>query len=56
MLQAGRRFGLTEEVIRANLATLQTLLPDMAPNLDRMKASDWVGDAGLDLPRCVSMT
>ena len=42
LVQAGRRFGLTEATIQENLATLQTLLPDLAPNLDRMKAADWV--------------
>lgn len=40
-LQAGRKLGLDEGALRANAAALEALVPGLAPNLDRMKASDW---------------
>jgi hypothetical protein len=30
------------QVIECNLAKLQQLVPGLQPNLDQMKASDWV--------------
>jgi hypothetical protein len=41
--KAGRKLGLKEEALRSNVAALEALVPGLAPNLDKMKASDWVG-------------
>lgn len=38
---AGKRLGLTRERLEANVAALAALVPGLAPNLDRMKASQW---------------
>jgi hypothetical protein len=40
--QAGRKLGLEEGSLRANAATMEALVPGLAPNLEKMKASDWV--------------
>jgi len=40
--QAGGRLGASESMLRENMAQLESLLPDLHPNLDQMKASDWV--------------
>jgi|APGre2960657404_1045060.scaffolds.fasta_scaffold44837_2 hypothetical protein len=41
VVEAGRKRGLPEPAVRAGLASLVELLPALAPNLDRMRASDW---------------
>ena len=40
-LQAARRMGLQEATVRENLSSLERLLPDLQPNLDRMRATEW---------------
>ncbi len=40
-LQAGKKLGFSEARLRANVQDLASLLPDMAPDLNRMKASEW---------------
>ncbi|KIZ06459.1 hypothetical protein MNEG_1493 [Monoraphidium neglectum] len=39
--EAGRKLGVSDEAVRANAASLESLVPGLAPNLDKMKASDW---------------
>lgn len=41
VLDAGKRLGLKEDILRANNEQLEVLLPALAPNLDKMKAADW---------------
>jgi len=39
---AKRLKGMSRDQVEANIKALESLLPDLAPNLDKMKASDWV--------------
>ncbi|KAI8465781.1 MAG: hypothetical protein J3K34DRAFT_525099 [Monoraphidium minutum] len=39
--EAARKLGIDEAAVRANAAALEGLVPGLAPNLDKMKASDW---------------
>lgn len=40
--QAAKRSGLSESTVRENISYLESLLPDLQPNLDKMRAGDWV--------------
>lgn len=40
--QAAKRSGLSESIVRENISYLESLLPDLQPNLDKMRAGDWV--------------
>jgi len=40
---AATKKGIKADMIKANLTKLQGLVPGLNPNLDQMKASDWVG-------------
>ncbi|GBF93070.1 hypothetical protein Rsub_05681 [Raphidocelis subcapitata] len=39
--EAGRKLGVSEAAVRSNARALETLVPGLAPNLDKMRASDW---------------
>jgi len=54
IIEAARRVGLKEEAVRANIRSLTALLPDFAPNLDKMPASGWVKLLS-DVPRVASV-
>lgn len=41
IVQAARKLSLQEQKVRDNIVTLGLLLPDLQPNTDRMRASDW---------------
>ncbi|PNW78981.1 hypothetical protein CHLRE_09g396587v5 [Chlamydomonas reinhardtii] len=38
---AGRRLGIKEEVIRGNLDKMEALLPELTPDVNKMRAADW---------------
>jgi hypothetical protein len=41
-LQAAKRHGMSREQVEEAVAKLEALLPALSPNLDKMRASDWV--------------
>lgn len=41
--QAGRRLGLKEDLLRTNLDKMEALLPELTPDVNKMRAADWVG-------------
>jgi len=42
LTQAGAKLGIPAATLQQNVAALEALVPGLAPNLDKMKASDWV--------------
>ncbi|KXZ55259.1 hypothetical protein GPECTOR_3g398 [Gonium pectorale] len=38
---AGRRQGIREELLRENLDKLEALLPELTPDVSKMRAADW---------------
>jgi hypothetical protein len=42
LAQAGRRKGVSPELLRANLDALEKLLPELTPDVNKMRAADWV--------------
>ncbi|KAG2426060.1 hypothetical protein HXX76_013250 [Chlamydomonas incerta] len=41
IVEAGRRLGIKEDVIRANLDKMEALLPELTPDVNKMRAADW---------------
>ncbi|GLC72215.1 hypothetical protein PLESTF_001219900 [Pleodorina starrii] len=41
IVEAGRRQGLAEQLLRDNLDKLEALLPELTPDVNKMRAADW---------------
>ncbi|GIL41983.1 hypothetical protein Vafri_63 [Volvox africanus] len=42
IVEAGRRQGVPEQLLRGNLDELEALLPELTPDVSKMRAGDWV--------------
>lgn len=41
IVEASKKLGIAEEAVRSNIKALTQLLPDIYPDMNRMRASDW---------------
>ncbi|KAG2434490.1 hypothetical protein HYH02_012318 [Chlamydomonas schloesseri] len=41
IVEAGRRLGIKEDVIRTNLDKMEALLPELTPDVNKMRAAEW---------------
>ncbi|KAG2495787.1 hypothetical protein HYH03_006031 [Edaphochlamys debaryana] len=39
--EAGRRQGIPEDLLRQNIDKMEQLLPELAPDVNKMRAADW---------------
>ena len=38
---------MSEDAVRESISRMESLLPDLSPSLDKMRASDWVRHLGV---------